>query len=212
MKTSITKENISQYALLLMMAAILLPVVKYSLELKDATPAALLIAICVATFSSCIYLWILDSADILRFRSPWTARSIYTLAIASILGTSVGVYRQYFDYRKYPFEGRWQLAIGDTALATPYFEGPVVITYSESARHYYGYSSMNRASLRDGYICCEISDFSPQDGILAVRLFRSSGQEAGIVEQIQPSEDGRRFVTKRDLNTARNVVGIYRPD
>ena len=94
-----------------MLAGILIPSVVYSLNLKDPTPAELLIAICIALFSSVLFLWILDATSVLRFRSEWIGKSIYGAAIASIIGTSVAVYSDAFSERKYPYEGRWEISI-----------------------------------------------------------------------------------------------------
>src|ERR1022692_5321363 len=98
--------KISEMALLLMLFGILVPAAFYAFKLRDPTPPQLLVAICISLFSSVVFLWILDSTSILRFRSEWVSRSVYGAAIVSVLGTSVAVYKDAFAAKAYPYEGR----------------------------------------------------------------------------------------------------------
>lgn len=114
-KVGSTKYSLPNVALLLMMVAIILPAVNYSLWLKNPTPSELLVAICIALFSSVVFLWILDVTGVLPFKSGWVSKSVYGAAIASVLGTSVAVYSEYFSQRKHPYEGKWELTIQELA-------------------------------------------------------------------------------------------------
>ena len=99
--------SIPSIALSLMLAAILVPSVNYSMNLYNPSAAELLVAISISLFSSVLFLWILDATSILKFRSEWISKSIYGAAIVSVIGTSVGVYKDYFDQNKYPYSGKW---------------------------------------------------------------------------------------------------------
>src|SRR5258708_1191620 len=86
-------QQLPRLALMAVVVAVLVPAVNYSVHLTDPTPAQLLVAICIGVFSSVLCLWILDAVNVLRFRSEWVARSIWTAAIVSVLGTGVGVFQ-----------------------------------------------------------------------------------------------------------------------
>jgi len=58
----------------LMLVGILLPTAKFSLNLKEPSPAQLLIAICISLFSAVVFLWILDATSLLRFRAEWVSK------------------------------------------------------------------------------------------------------------------------------------------
>src|SRR5437763_1364461 len=100
-------------ALTLMLLGILMPTAFYSIKLAQSspTPADLLVAVCIALFSSVLFLWIMDATGILPFKAAWISKSVYGAAIVSVLGTSVGVYKDYFNARKYPYEGAWQIML-----------------------------------------------------------------------------------------------------
>ena len=100
-----TQYSLPNVALLFMLMGVLMPSVIYSVNLRTPTPAELLIAICIALFSSVLFLWIMDATSVLKFRSEWISKSVYGAAIASILGTSVAVYTDVLVERKYPYEG-----------------------------------------------------------------------------------------------------------
>jgi hypothetical protein len=200
--------RLSEWAILLMLIAILVPAVNYNFHLHDPTPAQLLIGI----FSSAICLWILDAVSMLRFRAPWVAHSIWVAGIASIIGTSVGVYQGAFAERKYPFEGAWNF----TALAkdsdSPIAENSVVLIYSENAGIYWGYSNLTRsddASARKA-IAVEIVDFVPQqeEGSLTARLSFKDAQDVLIKGRLKRDKEGKRFASdptepKYDLTLVR---------
>src|SRR5262245_15629818 len=117
----------------LMLAGILMPTALYSFRLAQAspTPADLLVAVCIALFSGVLFLWIMDATNILQFRAAWISKSVYSAAIVSVLGTSVGVYKDYFNVRKYPYEGAWQVTLTSTENSMHPTEFPVVLAYSE---------------------------------------------------------------------------------
>lgn len=96
-----TRKKVTEMALLLMLVGILLPAASYSVRLTHPTPSDLLVAISVALFSSVLFLWILDATSLLTFRAAWMSKAIYGAAIVSVLGTSVGVYKDYFQGSKY---------------------------------------------------------------------------------------------------------------
>src|SRR5438046_1468148 len=86
-------RRIPGLALQIMLVGILFPTAIYAFNLRNPTPAQLLVAICMSLFSAVIFLWILDATSVLRFRSEWVSRSVYGAAIVSVLGTSVAVYQ-----------------------------------------------------------------------------------------------------------------------
>ncbi len=99
-----------------MLLGILVPAAFYSFNLRNPTPAQLLVAICISLFSGVVFLWILDATDIMRFRSEWVASSVYGAAIASCSWHQRRVYRDAFDSRKYPYEGAWDVVMTDKEL------------------------------------------------------------------------------------------------
>ncbi|WP_342644885.1 hypothetical protein [Mucilaginibacter sp. CSA2-8R] len=158
---AIYKAALPTFALFLMLASILFPAVNNSMKLENPTASQLLITICVSLFASVIYLWILDATGILPFKNEWISKSVYGAAIVSILGTSVGVYKDYFQSDKYPMRGRWNISISvkNKQLA----DNELNLSYSESSKAYYGYSNINTVAYRDsvnGIIAVEIKKLS----------------------------------------------------
>jgi hypothetical protein len=129
--------QLTTIALLLMLAGILIPTAKYAWDLREPTPAQLLVTVCMAMFSAVLFLWILDSTSILPFRSPWVARSVYGAAIVSILGTSVAVYRDVFAESKYPYDGLWEMTLW-SGYPEVTRKHRVLLSYSSSAETYWG--------------------------------------------------------------------------
>jgi hypothetical protein len=175
--------RISELALMLMLLGILAPAAFYAYRLHDPTPTALLVAICISLFSSVVFLWILDSTSILRFRSEWVSRSVWGAAIVSVLGTSVAVYKDAFVARPYPYQGRWELAVSDPASNKLIANHTVAMTFSDSAGEYWGYSEFNPSS-GDKAAWVEIMSFLPQDGSLTLRLLSQNGNESVIHTQL----------------------------
>jgi len=147
-------------AIVLMLIAILIPSVKYSFGLDNPSPSELLVAIAIALFSSVLFLWILDATSILRFRNEWVSKSVYGAAIVSVLGTSVGVYKDYFNTTVYPYLGKWEVNILNIPDSTVVFESSMAITYSEYSNKYWGYSSTSLDELDSTkVISVELSGF-----------------------------------------------------
>lgn len=174
-----------------MLIAIVLPAVTYSINLRDPSPAQLLIAICIALFSSVVFLWILDATSILKFHSPWVSKSVYGAAIVSVLGTSVAVYQDAFTARKYTYEGGWQLSVlrekEDKFLA----DNTVVLVFSESAGAYWGYSNAVRHGDNNRASWLEVKEFSPADCSLIVGLSFPDGAEKVIRASCTIERQGR---------------------
>jgi hypothetical protein len=205
--------RLSSWAILLMLIAILVPAIVYNFHLRDPTPAQLLVGICIAIFSSTICLWILDAISMMRFRSPWVSHSVWVTAIASILGTSVGVYQGAFAERKHPYEGAWNF----TALAkdsdSPIAENVIVIIHSESADTYWGYSDFTPspdASPKKA-VSVEIMDFVPQgdDASITAKLFFKDAQDVFIQGRLNKDRQGKRFTS--DKSDSKYDLTLVRP-
>lgn len=141
-----TKYSIPTLALLAMLSAILAPTVMYSINLTNPTSAELLIAVCIALFSSILALWILDITAVLPFRAGWVSKSIWGTAIVSILGTSVGVYKNSFSMHAHPFEGKWEISIWRPMDGELVDRRELVLMYSSSAETYWGFSDAREIS------------------------------------------------------------------
>lgn len=199
--TQITKQigdirRIPGMALQLMLAGILLPAVIYSYNLKNPTPAELLVAICVALFASVVFLWILDATSILEFKSQWIAKSVYGAAIASVLGTSVAVYKDSFASRKHPYEGRWEMVVNNTTSDLLVLDKAFSISYSERASIYWGFSEADLNSTDSSKaVWAEVISFSPNDGRIIIRLLLKNGREISIDQLIDRKRNGRFWET-----------------
>ncbi|MES2772927.1 MAG: hypothetical protein V4722_01995 [Bacteroidota bacterium] len=136
--------SIPTIALGLMLSAILAPSVKYSLNLYNPSAAELLVAISIALFSSVLFLWILDATSILKFRSAWISKSIYGAAIVSVIGTSVGVYKDYFDPNKYPYSGKWIISVLNKNDSNFILNNNIALVYSEHSKLYWGYTDIQK--------------------------------------------------------------------
>jgi hypothetical protein len=197
----------------LMLVGILLPTAKFSLGLNDPSPSQLLIAICISLFSAVVFLWILDSTALLRFRSEWVSKSVYGAAIVSVLGTSVAVYREAFTERKYPHEGRWEIQVrsGDKLLAS----NELILIYSDTAETYWGYSDLGRSvDVPTKWI--RVNDFDNQSGKLNLSYFDQSGLEGLINIKLTPTRGGKLFtgsqqVGAKEASQTALVVTMGRP-
>jgi hypothetical protein len=188
-------KDVPSLALTLMLAGVVLPSVFYSYRLIDPTPSELLVAICIALFSSIVFLWILDAVSILRFRSEWVSRSIYGAAIASVLGTSVAVYKDAFTTRKYSYEGGWQLQITPQTQAAD-VSLPILLMFSEQSDVYWGYSEFHPSKDPEGTVWVQVTAFAPK-GVKAnvsIRLISSSGREKIVsAEDLKSEHKGKLF-------------------
>jgi hypothetical protein len=126
-------------SLALMLGGIVVPTFLYSTQLREPTPAKLLVAICISLFSGVVFLWILDATAILRFRAEWIGKSVYGAAIVSVLGTSVAVYKNAFSERQYQYEGEWHIIIKPLNMQTESLiaDHKIVLIYSQSADTYW---------------------------------------------------------------------------
>ena len=61
--SSVRVMKISELTLMGVVVSIMMPAANYSVRLHDPTPPQLLVAICIAVFSSVVCLWILDAVS-----------------------------------------------------------------------------------------------------------------------------------------------------
>ena len=206
------KGSIPTLALVMMIAGILLPAVFYSSQLRNPTPARLLIAICVALFASVIYLWILDATGILVFRKEWISKSIYGAAIASVLGTSVAVYKDYFDDDKYPLRGKWGVSIIDKNKNL-LSENELLMGYSRHSSVYYGFSNFVSHSYDTGLISyLEIKQLSPEDKFIIYQLGHPNGRVEAFKNSFTLSGNSAQIQIKADSASANYEILISRPN
>ena len=191
------------FALALMLAAILLPAVFYSIRLNDPKPADLLVAMCIGLFGSLVYLWVLDATDTIRFRSPWVSRGIYGLAIVSVLGTSVGVYKDAFQQD--PYQREWLITVHDGAGKVFVNRRSVVLLYSKSNDLYWGYGARPTSSTsNDDSRWIEVTSFQPTLKKITISLGETPGSAEVIVADLR--QDGGR------LSSTDNSSSTYRLD
>ena len=201
---------LGSFALLLMLIAILLPTVMYSLNLREPTPAELLVAISIGMFASVLYLWVLDATSTIPFRSVWISRGVWGAAIVSILGTSVGVYKDAFAQHPFPFQGEWLLTVQDAAGKTLVAQRPVALVYSQTTGVYWGYSA-GPESVKpesDGK-WAEVTAFDPGKRRVQVRLRDTSGLDEVVSTPIQEIQPRTAFSSQRE-QAARFVVRLAR--
>ena len=204
-------RKVSEIALLLMLASVLLPSAYYSYHLKDPTPSQLLVAICIGVFSSVVFLRILDAVSIMKFRAEWIVKSVYGAAIVSILGTSAGVYKDAFSESKYPYEGRWDLQIVDDTKKENIIDNTVVLVYSIQSETYWGYSDYRQSSAESSspkVVWARIYDFDPQGGHILITAYSYDGSKATFDARVEKQRTGKLFVG-HDHNT---IFRLTRPN
>jgi hypothetical protein len=210
-KFTSSTRNLPGLALMLMLASVLLPAAYYSYHLKDPRPSQLLVAICIGVFSSVVFLWILDSVAILQFRSSWVSRSVYGLAIASILGTSVGVYKDAFSDAKYPYEGRWEVLLINPKDGREIAHKTVALVYSERSDTYWGNSDYEPlptdSAARAAWL--GVNDFNPKEKRAVLNWYSGAGEKFAADIRVDSERAGRLFVGKMDDQT---TVRISRPN
>jgi hypothetical protein len=207
---SITK-NVAGIALLLMLASVLLPSAYYSYHLKDPTPSQLLVAICIGVFSSVVFLWILDAVSILNFRAEWISKSVYGVAIVSILGTSAGVYKDAFSESKYPYEGRWNLQVFDQERREDVFtDSTVALVYSVQSETYWGYSDYRQPPANDltRVVWVGVDDFDPQGGHILITGYTSNNEKRTLETSVEKQRTGKLFVGHVD----KTIIRLARPN
>jgi len=188
---------IAAIALVLMLAGILLPTATYSFRLTDPTPTDLLVAVCLALFSAVVYLWILDATSLLRFRSAWVSRSVYGAAIVSVLGTSVAVYKDYFEAPPHPYEGAWELQIATGDGGAYLLDEELVLTFSEAGGYYWGFTKANLAPVRGRAVWAEVVQFTPNNNNVIVRLFFPDGSEKVLRQTLLTVKRGGSMYSSR---------------
>jgi len=188
-------RQIPQLTLMAVVIAVLMPAASYSIRLNDPTPAQLLVAICIGVFSSVVCLWILDAVGLLRFRSEWVARSVWSAAIIAVLGTGVGVFQGAFADRKYPYEGPWVIRVYSPRDKSFVAERQAVLTYSQSAGFYWGYSeaSLVTPDNSNKAISAEVVAFDPTKPNVTVRLLFLDGTQTVIEQGLTSEQKGARF-------------------
>jgi hypothetical protein len=188
-------RQIPQMTLMAVVIAVLMPAANYSLRLNDPTPAQLLVAICIGVFSSVVCLWILDSVALLKFRSEWVARSVWTAAIVSVLGTGVGVFQGAFAERKYPYEGPWLVRIYSPASKSFVAEHNAVMIYSQSNESYWGYSetSLPTPAQPERAISTEIVSFNAKKPRVTLRMLFADGKQTVLEKDLISEQKGIRF-------------------
>lgn len=200
--------SLRNISLLIILVGVLVPSVIYSVNLRNPTPTELLIAIGITLFASVVYLWILDATNTLRFRAEWISKSVYGAAIVSVLGTSVGVYSDFFSERKYPYEGKWELSLqksGEQALSGDF---DVSMSYSESFDGYWGYSNLSVAKNNSSneVIWAEIVNFNEKKPDILINVFKGDSKVV-IESNLTSIKNGKRFESKSD---AEFKVRLYR--
>lgn len=213
-KTGVEKFQaaIPSLALVMMIAGILFPAIIYATNLKDPTPADLLIGICVSLFASVIFLWILDATDILPFRKEWISKSIYGAAIASVLGSSVVVYKDLIATDKYPMRGKWEISVIDTQKNKSLSQNEILIGFSEISKVYYGFSNwvVNRNDT-SAITFVEIKKLSMKDNYILYTFRFQKGREKSFLKKFSLSNDKTRILIQTDA-TDRYKILISRPN
>jgi hypothetical protein len=209
-----TNQKVTRTALLLMLVGILLPAASYSMRLTNPTPSDLLVAISVGLFSSVLFLWILDATSLLTFRAVWMSKAIYGAAIVSVLGTSVGVYKDYFQSSKYPYDGVWHLSLKRSAEAEP-IECSLLVAYSKNAEKYWGYSNLvivaggeDKPKITYWF---ELIDYVPNERNARFRVVGSDGSDKTI-EQSLNSERKTKLLTPSGSLKVYPYVELRRPE
>lgn len=190
-------RQIPQLTLMFVVIAVLAPAVNYSIRLNNPTPPQLLVAICIGVFSSVVCLWLLDAVSLLRFRSDWVARSVWAAAIASILGTGVGVFGGAFAERRYPFEGPWFVRVYSATDKMFIAEPQAVLTYREPTESYWGFSQVSLLTPANPSkaISVEVKDFEPSKPHITLSLLFANGNEIVLDQDLVNDQRGARFKT-----------------
>jgi hypothetical protein len=190
------RYDLRSIVITLIVAAVLLPAARYSFGLVSPKPSELIVAICIAVFSSLLCLWLLDVTGVFPFRSVWVSRSVYGAAVVAILGTTVGVYQGAFSDRKYPLEGAWEVELADKE-GVVFAHKNVMLIHSESSDDYWGYSDFTPKDTSASWI--EVRSLNPEVGSIMIRQVSSDGTAkeatakvklAGSKRRIEPVGDG----------------------
>lgn len=171
----------------LIVFAVLFPAMRYSVGLSAPQPAELIVAICIAVFSSLLCLWLLDVTGVFPFRSVWVSRAVYGAAVLSILGTSAGVYQGAFSDRKYPLEGDWTVRVADQS-GKVLAKRTVVLIHSERADTYWGYSDYDPKDAGANWL--EVASLSTETGSTTIKMV-SNGTTSEVTAKIKAATSRR---------------------
>ena len=198
-------------ALTMMMVAILLPAVNYSMRLGDPTPQQLIVAICIGIFSSVFCLWILDSVGVVTFRSPALRGTIYTAGVGAIIAAGVAGFRGGLSDRAYPYEGVWNIRVHSVADNSFVVDHSAVLIYSRSASAYWGYSETLKPEQGPSQAAAlELVEFLPDTPSIALRLYFRDAENISIKQSLVEKQDGKRFESKSSDDSAKYIVTLAR--
>lgn len=168
--------SLPQAALVVMLVSIMLPPVNYAIRQKEATPTQLITSICISLFASVLFLWILDATGIAKFRSAWISRSVYSVAVFSVLAATVGIYKDGFATHLHPLDGIWSMSAwtGDNERVADNLE--VILYFKQSRDGYSGYSAYvaSGQDQEDRINHFRIERLSPEDGIVFATAYRGT--------------------------------------
>jgi hypothetical protein len=128
------------------------------------------------------------------------------------VGTSVGVYRDAFSERKYPYEGLWHVYIQSVESQDYMADHELLLHYSTSAETYWGFAKMltSQTPKTTKYDWVQVTEFQPKDNTLYARLLNNDGSELILSFQVSSERQGRRF-TSKDTSTSKYSLKLVRP-
>jgi hypothetical protein len=133
------------------------------------------------------------------------------VAIASILGTSVGVYKDAFSEAKYPYEGRWEVQLIDAKDGQEIAHTTIALVYSERSGTYWGNSDYEPPPANNPAraVWLGVNDFSPEENRVVLNWYSGSGEKFAADTRVSSERTGRLFVGKTDNQT---TIRIFRPN
>jgi hypothetical protein len=134
------RRRLPTIALSVMLIALLLPTLSFSMRRTPASVTELVAITSVTLLASVLSLWIMDAIGLLQFRYPWMSKTIYTATIASLLAVSVSIYKSSSDSRRFPYEGPWRVRIIPVAPNGQAVDTEMILAYSEAGNYYWGFS------------------------------------------------------------------------
>ncbi|MGH9427298.1 MAG: hypothetical protein ACRD2L_13465, partial [Terriglobia bacterium] len=166
----------------------------YAWKAQNPTPSQVLLSISISVFAFVLSLWMLDAVSILRMRSAAVSRSVYGLAVASILTTSVGVYKGAFEDRKYPFEGLWEISVRSNNDNSVLAEQSVLLMHSESGGAYWGFSDakLPGSAAQPTSVWLEVVKFNAEKDPIRIDLLDAAGKKTVITAKMKSEDQGKR--------------------
>lgn len=121
----------------------------------------------------------------------------------SVLGTSVGVYKDFFAERKHPFEGEWVLTIMEEKKSEPLAQHSLILMYSKSSGFYWGYSDYDRTGNAKtlGSIWSQVEKFTPENGEIEIYLYLSDNTKRAIKRTLKPVRHNKGFVLTEETDS-----------